>query len=150
MAILWASSMPLNLFNMYYDIIIQDNNQFSICYLIESEDFWLTNCSSNTKNADNALKFYSIQHFNFKKQIKFSFISGNQWKSVSFIAKLAWDFTNSSLLLSDKGMFITEMLTVCQPLTTLCLPIVCNIQPFGYKFSCGNYYVLARLLLFGL
>lgn len=49
MIILWTSSMPLDIFNMYYNIIIQDNNQVLIFYLIVSVGFWSSNCSSYEK-----------------------------------------------------------------------------------------------------
>jgi len=48
--------MPLDIFNMHYNIIIQDNNQVLIFYLIASEGFWSSNCSSNMKNLGSAPK----------------------------------------------------------------------------------------------
>lgn len=66
--------MPLDIFNMYYNIIIQENSGVLIFYLIQSEGF----CSSNMKNLDSALHLCNIQHFNSEKQNKFRCISGNQ------------------------------------------------------------------------
>lgn len=59
--------MPLGIFKIYYNIIIQDNNQVLIFYLIASEGFRSSNHSSSMKNSDSALKWCNIHHFNFKK-----------------------------------------------------------------------------------
>lgn len=142
MVILWTSSMPLDMFKMYYNIIIQDNNQILIFCLVVSEGFQSSSSSSSMKNSLTAHK-NCVTILTLKQSSSVS--KTNQWVMHLRLQMISQPL----LLLSDKGIFIRVMLTECQLLTMVCLSIVHNVQTFGCKFYWRNYWVWTHWISFG-